>query len=109
MKQLLFVTLSCLCACSSGSNTLPDVMENVKTQIGAFYQATQVEDYSPVSYSDIDTAFFIADTDGTILKLSGSVIHKFKARAQNGSIRAYTDTFDIDVYKNEVVAIPRGY
>ena len=84
-------------------------MGNVKTQIGAFYQATEAEDYTPVSYSDIDTAVFIADTDGTILKLSGNVVHKFKARAQNGSLRDYIDTFDIDVYKNKVVAIPRGY
>ncbi|RAU83594.1 hypothetical protein [Pontibacter arcticus] len=109
MKRLCTAVFSLLLAACSTSPSSDFVREKTKQQINEFYTQTEVQAYTPVFYSDLDTAQYVTETDGTITKLSGYVIHNYKAKATDGSFRNYTDTFDIDVFKEQVVVIPRGY
>ena len=81
----------------------------IKEKITEFYKVSEVKNYKPLSYSDLYAIQNIKNTDGSIIRLTGKMTHEFSGKAKNGSIQQYTDTFDITIFENEVIAIPRGY
>ncbi|MCG8813276.1 hypothetical protein G1K66_08380 [Tenacibaculum finnmarkense] len=96
---LLIITTIFIISCVSKN----DVNKKIKEKISAFYKHTEVKQYTPLSYSKLDTI------RSTKLKTTATIKHIFKAEAKNGKIRLYTDIFDVTIFKDDVFAIPRGY
>ena len=94
-----------MCSCSKSRN----VDQEIKDRIAAFYKSADVKDYSPISYGSMDTIQNLKDINGNIMKLTGKLEHTFTAKSQMGIQEQYTDTFDITVFKDAVIALPRGY
>lgn len=107
MKNLLLLilfvfTLTCC-------NTERKIDREIEGKITEFYKTVSAKDYDPVSYSKLDTIQFIPSLDGSISRLMGTVAHEYWARSKNGQVMFQTDTFDVTIFKDEVIAIPRGY
>jgi len=90
-------------------NSEKDYDSKIKSKISKFYKIAKVKDYKPLKYSDFDTIQNIRDLDGSIIRITGKMTHEFSGRAKNGSINKYIDTFDITIFKDDVIVIPRGY
>jgi hypothetical protein len=98
---LIIISLSC--------NSKRDIDKEIKKQIAEFYFTSEVKDYKPESYSKLDTIQNIVDPKGNIIRLTAILTHRFYARSNNGDLNQYTDTFDIVIFKKDVIAIPRNY
>lgn len=113
MKRNMMIALSVLLlfACNNfKSNKIEDIdYKKIEDKITEFYTYAEAKDYKPVSYSELDIKQEILEPDGTIIRLTAELTHKFYARSNNGSLILYTNIFDIVMFKNEVFAIPRGY
>ena len=90
-------------------NTDRDVDSMIKEKITEFYTVSEAKNYTPISYSDLDTIQNIENLDGSIIRLTAIMTHEFSAKANNGNTLQYSDTFDVTIFKDEVIAIPRGY
>jgi hypothetical protein len=78
-------------------------------KITEFYSVSEVKEYTPISCSDLDTIQNLKNPDESLVRLTGLMKLKFSARANNVSIREYTDTFDITIFDNDVIVTARGY
>lgn len=90
-------------------NSKRDIDADIKQKMADFYNGSQVKDYKPISYSTLDTIQNIKNLDGSIIRLTGTIIHDFSARSNNGSSLQYTDTFEVTIFEDEVIVIPQGY
>lgn len=106
-KTLSIITLLIIGLLSC--NTPRDIDNEIKMQITEFYSVLEAKNYSSISYSNLDTIENIRDIDGSLIRLTGSLIHKFSANNNNGEISQYTDTFDITIFEKNIYALPRGY
>lgn len=97
--------LASIASCSSEMNY--DQM--IRDQITNFYSDRDVRGYKPISYSEFDTLQTIDPTDGSAKKIIGIVAHVYQGLNDNGDTTRFEDTFDVTIYKDVVVAIPRGY
>jgi hypothetical protein len=113
MKRNLLFTLSVLLlfACNNlKSNKIDDInYKKIEDKITEFYTYSEVKDYKPISYSELNITEKITKSDGTIIRLKAELTHQFYARNNNGDLVIYTDIFDIVIFENEVIAIPQGY
>jgi len=98
---LIIVLLSC--------NSKRNIDKEIKKQITEFYTKSEVKDYKPISYSKLDTVQNIDDPKGNLGRVTATLKHVFYARSNNGEINEFTNTFDIIIFKKDVVVIPRDY
>ena len=101
MKYILAITLLIFFATSC--DTKRNVDKEIKEAISEFYEVGEVKDYEPIFYSDFDT---ILSTEGMT---KGIILHRFKGRSNNGSLNEFTHTFDVTIWSEGVIAIPRGF
>lgn len=81
----------------------------IQEQITNFYTTVDVEDYKPLSFSEFDTIHIIKDSLGSSREIVGIVLHGYQGIGENGDTTKFEDTFDVTIYQDAVVAIPRGY
>lgn len=96
---LLITTTILIISCDSKN----DVNKKIKEKISAFYKYTEVKQYTPISYSKLDTISTSEFETKVVLK------HIFEAEAKDGTLIGFSDVFDITIFKDDVIAVPRGY
>lgn len=102
---LLFLILVLNISC----NSKIDIDKEIKKQITDFYITALTKDYEPISYSQLDTIESIITPEGSIIRITATLTHKFKARSNDGNQMEYSDVFDITIFKKDVIVIPREY
>lgn len=107
MRKISIIVLFLMILFSCNSEN--DYDSKIKSKIFEFYKIAEVKDYKPISFSDLDTIQNIRSSDGSIIRVTGKMTHEYSGRARNGSTNKYIDTFDITIFKDDVIVIPRGY
>lgn len=108
MKKF-FVFAIVLLFISSCKSVQDDPHSAVIDKITEFYHIAEVENYIPVSYSELDTTVNVVKKNGDIIRIDGILIHAYHANSRSGALLQYTDTFDITIFDDVVFALPRGY
>lgn len=94
---------------SSCKSVQDDPHGAVIEKITEFYIIAEAKNYRPISYSELDTTDSFIKRNGDIVRITGTLIHVYKANTRNGLLHQFTDTFDITIFDDEVFALPRGY
>ncbi|MGB0867983.1 MAG: hypothetical protein ACPGSD_00175 [Flavobacteriales bacterium] len=82
-------------------DTKRDVDKEIRDKITEFYDYSEVKDYQPLFYSAFDT---ITSSE---IKTTGIVEHLLKARNRNGEINEFRHIFNVTIFKDIVVVIPK--
>lgn len=105
-SSIITITL-CLIFVSCKENIARDVNKEINDQISLYYTSAMVEDYSPIKSSELDTIQHLKNPDGTLIRLQGEVLHEFKAKSNLNGIMNYNQIFEVTIYKDELIAIPK--
>ena len=80
-----------------------------KDQIKRYYSNSDLQNYEPLTFTDFDTIQRIEATKGKPKEYLGIVVHRYLALDENGDTAKYEETFNVILYPDAAVAIPRGY
>lgn len=98
--------LNFLFSCIDHQDTATDTQQLIQEQIAAHYNSLQLEGYQPLSFSNIDTTAIQRNKDGSISVIIGEVTHRYRA-LQHDSLQEQSQVFDVQVYEDDVVVIPK--
>ncbi|PZX57022.1 hypothetical protein LV84_02153 [Algoriphagus ratkowskyi] len=102
--QLFTIFFIFLISCNSS----PDYEQEIKNKIAEFYSIAEAKEYSPISFSELDTIQNLVDPgNGELIRLTGVIVHEFSAKANNGSIQNYKETFDVTIFKDAIIVLPK--
>lgn len=82
---------------------------SIQNKIIEFYNIAEVENYKPISFGKLDTVRSVLNIDGSLVRITGTIIHQLTLKDITGATIACIDTFDVTIFKNDVIVIPRGY
>jgi hypothetical protein len=80
-----------------------DINQEIKDKITDFYITSEAKNYEAISYSDFDTI------KSNEFKTTGTVKHVFQARSNNGKLIGYSEIFDVTVFDDTVIVLPRSF
>ena len=97
---LLMLSFSLLfISCSKNED---DKQIEIQNKIKHYYIAGEAKDYSPISFSSMDTTYKSYDGEYFV----GKVTHTFKAKNKNGELGTYSSIFKVTIFKKDVFVLP---
>lgn len=86
-----------------------NVEEEIEEQITEYYKMQEVKGYVPISYGTFDTLQITNKDKQKSMSIKGIVTHGYKGVDNNGDTLKFKDTFDVTIFKDVVVVVPRGF